>query len=265
MFNGSRRQRPLPIIEKALLDFIAAGTVPATNEQLREIVARHERHIEELRAATETTRAAHDAAHAAELAHIAAGQCLTQRFTEVEAEATHQERQLDARHAELDARETELRAEQAAAADLMRRIRQREGALELNETIADVQARCAQMADKLSQMHDLLDADPVAVRALAAELRGLATRAVTATRAPERPDSVAGAEYGGGSSSAAFCASATFRASVAEQQNRTEVARLMRQRQQARAQTFVAPNGSKIRVAGKAPVKSGSDSDEPDE
>jgi len=77
---------------------------------------------------------------------------------------------------DIDARERKLCAEQIAVASRIAHVAQREraAALLLTEGIASAHARCAALADKLAQIHDLRDFDPAAVRALASELRALA-------------------------------------------------------------------------------------------
>jgi hypothetical protein len=94
---------------------------------------------------------------------------LAQRAAEIDAS-------IAAQLCDINAREMKLRAEQIAVAARLARVAQREraAALLLTEGIAAAQARCAALADKLAQIHDLRDFDPAAVRALAAELRALA-------------------------------------------------------------------------------------------
>jgi hypothetical protein len=98
-------------------------------------------------------------------------QYLAQRAAEIDHCMTMQCQLCD-----INAREMKLRAEQIAVAARLARVAQREraAALLLTEGIAAAQARCAALADKLAQIHDLRDFDPAAVRALAAELRALA-------------------------------------------------------------------------------------------
>jgi hypothetical protein len=168
----SNRYRWKPNAETQLFEFITGGSTSVETDYLQATIAKHEAQITELRTATEAARAAAEAARVSELAHKTAEQKLAQQTSENDA-------MVAARLQDIDVRETQFRADRDGIAERLNRIRQRENALALQESISDAQIRCKLMAEKLTELHDVLDIDPVAIRTMAGELRKLANSVIT--------------------------------------------------------------------------------------
>lgn len=155
-----------------LFEFITGGSTSVETDYLQATIAKHEAQITELCTATEAARAAAEAARVSELAHKTAEQKLAQQTSENDA-------MVAARLQDIDVRETQFRADRDGIAERLNRIRQRENALAFQESISDAQIRCKLMAEKLTELHDVLDIDPVAIRTMAGELRKLANSVIT--------------------------------------------------------------------------------------